>query len=133
PDQAIAKMNLMEDQATAIAGNDPLLPIVGMLGTLAQSYVTGGMGKSPFATAAYGKQIGPDLMPIEVEGEEVVETPQGQVQQIEGPSHDEGGVPMEVPQGTQVFADRVKGADGRTMAERKKRREARLAELRAKL
>ena len=139
PDQAVAKANLLDDQATAEAGADPLLAILGTLGGMAQSYVTGGMGGSPFAktpattVAAYGKQIGPDLMPVEVEGEEVIETPQGQMQEVDGPSHDEGGVPMEVPEGTQVFADRVKGADGKSMAERKKRREAKLAELRAKL
>ena len=61
---------------------------------------------------------------VEAEGEEVVETPNGQVQELNGPSHENGGIDMLVPPGTDFFSARLIGDDGKTMAERKKNREA---------
>lgn len=60
---------------------------------------------------------------IEAEGEEVFETPDGMVAEIMGPSHENGGVDMNLPEGTDIYSKRVKGPDGKTMAERKKKRE----------
>lgn len=65
---------------------------------------------------------------VEVEGEEVADLPNGQVKTIQGPSHEEGGVDMFLPEGTQIFSDRIK-VDGITMADRKKKREFRLKKL----
>ena len=62
-------------------------------------------------------------MPIEAEGGEVVETPNGNISELFGPSHENGGMPMDVPTGTTIYSDRVRGEDGKTMAERKKQRE----------
>lgn len=61
---------------------------------------------------------------IEVEGQEVYELPSGEVGQFSGPSHEEGGIDVAVPIGTDIYSKRIKGSDGKTMAQRKKEREA---------
>ena len=60
---------------------------------------------------------------INAEGGEVIETPGGQPQELQGPSHSQGGIDMIVPHGTEIYSDRLIGADGKTMADRKKSRE----------
>jgi len=44
----------------------------------------------------------------EVEKEEVMRMPNGQTKQVDGPSHENGGVPVNIPDGTQIFSDRLK-------------------------
>lgn len=44
----------------------------------------------------------------EVEKQEVMRMPNGQTAQVDGPSHENGGVPVNIPSGTQVFSDRLK-------------------------
>lgn len=66
--------------------------------------------------------------PIEVEGEEIVELPDGQMQQMQGPSHEDGGIPMNVPEGTKIYSDRLK-VEGQSMQERKAKRERQLNKL----
>jgi len=60
------------------------------------------------------------------------ETPQGEVGEFEGPSHEQGGIPLEVGQdveeGTKVYSDRLK-VGGKTLAERKEARERKIANL----
>lgn len=70
---------------------------------------------------------------VEAEGGEVVETPDGQMQQLQGPSHEGGGIDMLVPPGTDFFSDRLKGPNGKTMADRKKERELKEAKLQKQL
>jgi hypothetical protein len=69
---------------------------------------------------------------IEAEGGEMVETPTGQVQELKGPSHEQGGIPMEVnkdiPEGTKIYSDRLKVGD-KTLAERKAARERQMANI----
>lgn len=67
--------------------------------------------------------------PIEAEGEEVIETPNGDVSQLKGPSHSEGGIDMVVPSGSEIFSKKLKGADGKSMAERKIDREKKEAKV----
>lgn len=62
----------------------------------------------------------------EVEGGEVLNTPDGQTMEVDGPTHEGGGVDLEMPLGTQVFSDRLTGPDGKTMAEREKDRQKRI-------
>jgi hypothetical protein len=69
---------------------------------------------------AYGGEFGKNN--IEVEGEEVVETPNGQVSKMKGPSHENGGINLSVPDGTKIFSDRIQ-VDGKTMQQRKVSRE----------
>src|SRR5690606_1990916 len=67
-------------------------------------------------------------VPIEAEGQELIETPQGQIGEIQGPSHEQGGVPMNVPKGSKIYSDRL-SLDGKTMAERKDKRVKMLSRL----
>jgi hypothetical protein len=61
-------------------------------------------------------------VPVEVEGQEVIQTPEGVTQQLQGPSHENGGMPMVLPEGTDVYSKRIK-VGGKTMAQRKMDRE----------
>jgi hypothetical protein len=73
-------------------------------------------------------------VPINAEGGEVIQTPDGQVSKIKGAKHEQGGVDMTVPKGTKIYSDRVE-IGGRTMQERKLGREkvaARMERLLAK-
>lgn len=44
----------------------------------------------------------------ELEGQEVFQTPNGQIAGVNGPSHNQGGVPVNIPNGTQILSDRLK-------------------------
>lgn len=71
---------------------------------------------------------------IEVEGKETIQTPDGDVTKMRGPSHEDGGIDLSVPDGTKIYSDRLK-IDGQTMSERKLKREratARLEKLKLK-
>lgn len=70
-----------------------------------------------------------EQIPIEAEGQELIQTPDGQLREIQGPNHENGGVPMEVPQDSVIYSKRLKGADGQSMAKRKEFREKHLAKL----
>ena len=61
-------------------------------------------------------------IPVEVEGEEVGEMPNGQMLDFQGPSHEQGGIPIALPEGTEIYSKRIK-VDGVSMADRKKKRE----------
>jgi hypothetical protein len=75
--------------------------------------------------AAMGYYADGGDVPIEVEGNEIVQTPDGQMQKMQGPSHEEGGIQMQVPEGTKIFSDRLQ-IEGKTMQQRKMSRERRL-------
>lgn len=64
----------------------------------------------------------------EVEGEEVAETPAGDFLEFLGPKHEQGGIDVDLPEGTTVFSDSIK-VDGKTMAERKKARNKKLSDI----
>jgi len=66
---------------------------------------------------------------IEAEGGEIVEAPGGEPAELKGPKHTQGGIDMNVPEGTKIYSDQLKGADGKTMADRKKSRERRTLKL----
>lgn len=68
-------------------------------------------------------------VPINAEGGEVVDTPFGIPIELMGPSHANGGIDLNVPAGTDVYSKRLKGPDGKTMADRKKAREKKAAQL----
>lgn len=44
----------------------------------------------------------------EVEREEVMRSPDGSTMQVDGPSHEQGGVPVSLEPGTQIYSDRLK-------------------------
>lgn len=66
---------------------------------------------------------------IEAEGGEIVETPGGEPVELEGPSHEQGGIDLVVPNFTEIYSDRLVGPDGKTMADRKKKRENKVKKL----
>ena len=68
-------------------------------------------------------------VPIEAEGEEIIQEPNGDMYELEGASHENGGIDLNVPQGSQIYSKRLKGVDGKTMADRKAYREKQLGKL----
>jgi len=57
----------------------------------------------------------------EAEGGELVEHPNGIMQEIKGPSHEEGGVPIEMNPLSHIYSKRIK-VDGVSIADRHKKR-----------
>lgn len=76
----------------------------------------------PFAT---GGQVNQQV-PVEVEGGEAGELPNGQLLDFNGPSHGQGGIPIDLPEGTEIYSKRIK-IEGESMADRKLKRESVLA------
>jgi hypothetical protein len=48
------------------------------------------------------------------------------MQELQGPDHEQGGIDLNLPEGTEIFSKRLKGPDGRTMADRKISREKKI-------
>lgn len=44
----------------------------------------------------------------ELEKQEVMQFPNGSTEQVNGPTHENGGVPVSIPAGTQIYSDRLK-------------------------
>lgn len=68
-------------------------------------------------------------VPVEVEGGEIVQEPGQEPVEVQGPSHEQGGVPVNLEEGAEVFSKRVTGPDGVPMVDRKKKREKKIEEL----
>lgn len=86
-------------------------------------------GLEVFAT---GGTVGSNI-PIEAEGGEIMEIPGIGPVELNGPSHENGGIDMNVPLDTEFYSKRIIGADGNTMANRKKLREKKLKKLEKEL
>jgi len=140
PATALAKNSINIAKAQQSAADNNLLPILTMMGGLL-SQGASMFGKkegedssteNPLLTstqqgiAAFGSN---GNRPIdEVEGGEVVETPDGQTNKIKGASHENGGVDVTMPSGTRVYSKRLEKF-GESMADRKLKRENRKANL----
>jgi hypothetical protein len=59
----------------------------------------------------------PGNVPVELEKEEVFQTPNGMMGKVDGPSHARGGVDMNLPPETFVWSDKLKSSSGRTFAQ----------------
>ena len=117
PTKAIYDNNLMIDKAIIQASQDTeLMRTIGDSLIGLSSQVPGAVNgfKKTFRTG--GK------VPVEIEGQEVVETPAGQLFQAQGPSHENGGIDLSLPEGTDIFSKRI-SIDGKSMADRKLARE----------
>lgn len=145
PMQALFDIIRNSEESALQASNDPTVAGLRMLGKtatstgmsmagqgLAQSENLNGIGKffnknmdnissgvnlSQSFIGAYGGTV-----PSEIEGEEVVELPDGSTHQAKGPSHENGGIDLVLPEGAEVFSKRIK-IDGVSIADRKKKRE----------
>jgi hypothetical protein len=88
-----------------------------------QSVFSDAMNVTPYEEQGYGftgrnalaadgmqiKQIGGMGEPnVEVEGEEHIQLPNGFSQEIKGKKHSEGGIPINLPQGTKIFSEKLK-------------------------
>ena len=156
PAEAVNDYNIMLAKAEAKANSNPWLPVVAIVGGLAQQAIGMGKAKSGGGDTGGGGDIdaSTDLdgvvaangmnnvqKDVEVEGGEVYETPQGQVGKFKGPSHDQGGIPLEVVdtpvanpnQGDVQKETKVYSVDlmlqGKSLAERKEARERQTANL----
>jgi len=128
PDETMADYNIMIAKADLAANSNPGLAIAALGSQLLTSALPAmqGIAAGPTPTAANGTSNA--VGQIEAEGGEVVEAPGGKPTELKGPKHESGGVDMNVPAGTLIFSDRIM-KDGKTMAERKKAREAKAASL----
>ena len=88
-----------------------------------QSVFSDAMNVTPYEEQGYGfngrnalaadgmqiKQIGGMGEPnVEVEGKEHIQLPNGFSQEIQGKKHSEGGIPINLPQGTKIFSEKLK-------------------------
>lgn len=130
PNEVLNDYNIMLAKADQEVASNSVVPIVSLIGGLTQQAMTSGVFNKTPATAANGmNNVNQD---VEVEGGEMYETPQGQTGEFQGPTHEQGGMPMEVgediPEGTKVYSDRLK-VGKETLAERKEVRERKIANL----
>ena len=117
--KAIYDNNLMIDQALIQAAQETeLMKTIGggLIGLGQQLPGTIGGFKQTFNMGTGGK------VPVEIEGQEVFETPIGQLFKAKGPSHENGGIDISLPEGTEIFSKRLM-VDGKSMADRKLARE----------
>lgn len=150
PSEVLAENHINMREAQADAYSNPLTIGMQTLGQLGMQYgisqggfnniegINGADGQGAGGDIAntalmalskfgYGGQVGSE--PIEVEGGEVIHSPDGQVVETQGPSHEEGGMDMMVPFGSNIFAGDNLKRDGQTMAERKLAREKKAEKL----
>lgn len=69
---------------------------------------------------------------VEVENKEVGELPNGRTVEFKGATHENGGIDVNLPNGTEIFSERIK-IKGESMADRKKKREKNLLDIQTKL
>ncbi len=144
PQEAMAENDIAMAKAKYEAEKDPWAMGTNMLGNMLISYAASQSGQAGnignalkgannFSNMmAFGGMV-PGMVPINAEGKEVVETPDGQVGELKGPSHEQGGIDMFLPPGTDIFSKRIKGPDGKSMADRKKARERKIKKLEKEL
>lgn len=121
PNAALSDNTVRINKAAYKAENNPFVKGMELFGNYALQTGINSMGKSlSFATGGVA---------IEAEGGEVLETPDGIVKQLKGASHEKGGINIKVPNGTEIFSKRLKGPDGKSMAQRKKERQRQLLKL----
>jgi peptidoglycan hydrolase-like protein with peptidoglycan-binding domain len=136
PNDALVENQLMLNRAEATAENNiwtkAVIPTAGALltkfaGAFGQNKLSAEQNEDEeFNIAELG--MSNTSGNVEAEGDEVIETPNGQVEKLKGPSHAQGGIDLDVPDGTKIYSDKIK-IEGKTMAERKQAREKRLDNL----
>lgn len=135
PGTAIADHNIAMARAMDETNSNPWTQGLDILGSMAIQYGSSMMSKGQsqggsfgdvFKKAAYGGRL--SNVPVEVEGDEIGQLPNGGLIDFQGPSHENGGIDALLPEGTTMFSKRIK-IDGKTMADRKKAREKQTAKL----
>ena len=128
PNQTLSEFQLLMDNAK-IEGEsniwaNTIIPMATSVLTSAASAYGGKPAETTTAALGSNNMTGQ----VEVEGDEVIEEPNSAPVQVKGPSHENGGVDVDVAPGTKIYSDRIK-LGGKTMAERKKARENLLLDL----
>ena len=122
PSTAIAESNIMMAKARAEAENNQFAKGLEMFGGLAmeQGMATmQGNGLSGFLPKGkYGGKFSHD---VEVEGGEVANLPNGEMVDFQGPDHKDGGIPVSLPDETEVYSKRII-KEGQSMADRERDR-----------
>ena len=90
----------------------------GMAMQLGASTMKGGGVGGFLPTAKHGGKFSHD---VEVEGGEVANLPNGQMVDFQGPDHKDGGIPVNLPDQTEVYSKRII-KDGESMADRERNR-----------
>jgi hypothetical protein len=139
PNEVLSDYNIMLAEADKQVASNSVVPIVSLVGGLLQQGISmaGSFKKTPDATsdadtASAANGMNNVNQNVEVEGGEMYETPQGETGEFKGPSHEQGGIPLEVgedvEEGTKIYSDRLK-VGKETLAERKEARERKIANL----
>jgi len=133
PTEALVQNNINLDKAMYEATSNPFNQALGYAAAL-----------SPIVGQIYTEDILPmikqyglggvvdEQVPVEIEGEEVAKTPDGEVMEFNGPAHEQGGIETALPEQTKIFSKRIKKF-GNSMAQRAKKREQKVASLEKKL
>lgn len=86
-----------------------------------------------FPKMAMGGVVAPQNVNVEAEGGEMVQLPgEATATKIEGPSHEQGGVDMTLPQNSQVYSKRIGKLD-KSYSQRKEARDVAIKKLQAQL
>lgn len=138
PNEVLSDYSIMLAEADKQVANNSVVPIVSLVGGLLQQGISmagsfkKAPGKTPPTTPEAANGMNNVKSNVEVEGGEMYETPQGETGEFQGPSHEQGGIPLEVGQdveeGTKIYSDRLK-VGKETLAERKEARERKIANL----
>lgn len=143
PSQALYENEIAMLKAQMAAANNPLTNVLDILGNTAiqvgSSMMTSGKtgttpgGEEASSTGFAGwlnrlggmekKALGGAVgtRNVEVEGGELAELPDGMILDFEGPSHENDGIPINLPIGSEVYSKRIL-VKGETMAKRKEAR-----------
>lgn len=70
--------------------------------------LSAGANSVPQYTMAYGGMIPGGIPNAELEKQEVVQSPQGDMMKVNAPSHAQGGIDVSLPTGSRVFSDKLK-------------------------
>jgi len=140
PNEVLNDYNIMLAETDKQVASNSVVPIVSLVGGLLQQGISmaGSFKKTPVtppsnsAGVVAANGMNNVNSNVEVEGGEMYETPQGETGEFEGPSHEQGGIPLEVgedvEEGTKIYSDRLK-VGKETLAERKEARERKIANL----
>jgi hypothetical protein len=129
PSTAIAESNIMMAQARSKAENNGWAKGLEMFGGMAMEQgmatMQGGGVSGFLPQAKHGGKFSHD---VEVEGGEVANLPNGDMVDFQGPDHKDGGIPVSLPDETEVYSKRII-KEGESMADREKNRHAQESKL----
>lgn len=142
PMEALAQDNIYRDTALSQASQviDPITAGVNQGLDLAGEAIAASVPAEAWNAAgskmtkgkwkgAYGMPQG--QIPVEVEGGETAQLPNGQMIGFNGNLHENGGIDVDLPEGTEIYSQRLT-KDGETLAERKLKRERTMDRVRRK-